>query len=881
MWRQLTLAILVLISFSLTGCQLDAERRFSLIAWQTDTPTPSVTFTPTRTPTATATPLPTDTPTSTATPTNTPTPTATPIPSDRLEKAQRAYTNGDYETARSEFDALLSDPGANAHERRLALHWRGRSELQLGDGSAAIASLKMFVEQYPSDELTRAAQFNLGLAYEQAGQLDEAITALRGSILPDDPANVYIYERIGDMALRTNAYTDTIAAYETGIKATNDLGFQVHLRESIAQAELGRDNPAGAIAQYETILSVAKIEAYRAKILRFLGEAELAAGDTQAAYRHYLEAVNNYPQAKDSYLALVELVNAGVSVDDFQRGLVDYYAEAYEPAAFVFERYLNPPEPITDTVTAELPSSAAPLTPTTRLTSTAIVTQASPVPTPLPAADEGKQKGGRPPKAAEAWWLLGLSYQELGRYNAAINAFQRLIDEYPTDSNWGQAHLEIGKALAGQDNVSQAKAAFRRFAAKNPTHPLAGEALWRAARLDLDGDLLDEAYTNLRELADKYPTNDYADDALYWAGYAAFKAGDYKKAIIPWATLVDKYPTSDLSNFGGYWQAKSLLALGQDEEAKAVLKHIAESSLDYYSLRAHDLLAGMQPHTVPLVLPTPAELRQEQTAAESWLAKWLGLEDAANLSRLSTEIRDDPAFQRGKVLLYLGLRTESLTEFAKVKDNWWDNPLAMYQLSLYFRDQRMGKLSIETAARLIVLSPAGDPENAPIFIQRLFYPILFDDLIFAEAEQHKVDPALLLAIMRQESLFEESAESFVGARGLMQVMPATGEYVAERSDFEREYRPDQLWLPFISVKFGAWYISQQLGMFDGNQFAALAAYNAGPGNVLEWIKVSDDLDIFVERIPYRESRVYIRNIYVNLAAYRRLYGPPPTVTASD
>jgi soluble lytic murein transglycosylase len=193
----------------------------------------------------------------------------------------------------------------------------------------------------------------------------------------------------------------------------------------------------------------------------------------------------------------------------------------------------------------------------------------------------------------------------------------------------------------------------------------------------------------------------------------------------------------------------------------------------------------------------------------------------------------------------------------------------------------MGELSITTAARLIFLSPAADPEDAPLFIQRLFYPILFEDVIFSEAEKHQIDPALLLSIMRQESLFEQTAESFAGARGLMQVMPATGDYVAERSDFEQAYDPDQLWLPYISVKFGAWYISQQLGMFDGNQFAALAAYNAGPGHVLEWVKTSTDLDIFVESIPFRESRVYIRNIYVNLAAYRRLYGTPAEATISN
>src|SRR5262245_17107840 len=102
MWRQLTLAMPLLVIFMLAGCQLDAEQRFSLIAGQTDTPTPSQTFTPAATATATTTPTPTNTPTTTPTPTNTPIPTATPIPSDRLEQAQRAYTNGDYETARFE-----------------------------------------------------------------------------------------------------------------------------------------------------------------------------------------------------------------------------------------------------------------------------------------------------------------------------------------------------------------------------------------------------------------------------------------------------------------------------------------------------------------------------------------------------------------------------------------------------------------------------------------------------------------------------------------------------------------------------------------------------------------------------------------------------------
>jgi soluble lytic murein transglycosylase len=262
----------------------------------------------------------------------------------------------------------------------------------------------------------------------------------------------------------------------------------------------------------------------------------------------------------------------------------------------------------------------------------------------------------------------------------------------------------------------------------------------------------------------------------------------------------------------------------------------------------------------------------EQAEAEAWLKQWLGLADASNLAVLGQQILNDPAFQRGDALLELGLRDKALVEFETVKDNWWHDSLALYQLSLYFREKGLGRLSILTAARLVFLSPARSPEDAPLFIQRLYYPIYFPELIFAEVEQLELDPALLIALIRQESLFELSAESIAGARGLMQVMPATGEYVAQNSNFG-DFEADQLWLPYISIKFGGWYLKQQLEIFEGNQFAALAAYNAGPGNVSEWLKTSNDLDIFVESIPFWESRTYIRRIYVNLAAYRRLYGP--------
>ncbi len=838
--------MLLLSLIILSACQLDAEVS-GLVPEPTHTPSP--TATPTTTPTATITPTPTKTssPTPSPTATNTATPTATPIPSNRLAIAQQAYVSGDYETAHIEFDALLSDPGADEYEQQLALHWRGRSELKLDDTATAIATLKMFLQEYPTAEQVRAAQFNLGLAYEQSGQPQEAINAYLGTIIPADPVNVYIYERIGDLYLQRGVYTDTVSAYRAGINSTDDSSFQVHLREGIAQAELLlNNNPTEAITQYEDILEIAQIGTYRAKILRLMGDAYVAVDESTTGYEKYQEAVDLYPAAPDSYLALVNLVNAGEPVDDFQRGLVDYHADVYQPAIAAFKRYLAQADPS--------PENSTTLTATTRLSDT----QPTPVPPPPPE------------RLAEALWFMGRSYQALGQYNGAILTFAQLIEEYPDSPNWGEANLKMGLTMIDQGSYQRAKTTLRTFASQHPDNEFAPDALWRAARLEMSNKNFEQGHTHMHTLFDTYPTSQYASDAVYWAGQSAYQLGNYQESIEDWAYLTETYPQSLLVSYASYWRARSLRELGQEAEATAVLSETVQLPIDYYVLRARDWLTQQQPHPVPLHIPTKVELEQERSEAEAWLQSWLGSPPTDNLSAIGPELQSDSDFQRGDGLLALGLRAEALLEFESVKERWQDDPLAMYQLAVYFGQQGLGRLSIRSAARFIFLSPAQSSEDTPLFVQRLMYPLHFAPLIIAEAENEDIDPALVAAIIRQESLFEPSAHSPVGARRLMQVMPTTGDYVAERSGFENLNR-DQLWLPYVSIKFGAWYIEQQLAIFEGNEFAALAAYNAGPGNVLEWIKTSDDLDIFVESIPFRESRLYIRKIYTNLASYRRIY----------
>ena len=750
-------------------------------------------------------------------------PPAQEAPSGRLAQAQEAFAAGDDETARSRFEAILADPAATPDEQRLALYWRGRSELEGGDAAAAVATLDQFLQQYPGDALARAAQFNLGRAHQAAGQFDAASAAYRATLLPDDPTNVYIHRQIGDAAMAGNLSADAVAAYQAGLDATEDDALKIQMRERLAEAELAGGNPAGAIAQYETLLTTLEDTFQRAKYLRLMGEAYLAANDPAAGHDRYLEAVNRYPAAKDSHLALIELVNAGVPVDEFQRGLVNYYAEAYQPAVDAFRRYLDQ--------------------------------------TPAPV------------NADVALWRMGQAFEELKAYDSAITTFQELIANYPDSDHWGEAQFELGQALIGQGDYDRAKTVFRDFAAAYPASGLAPQALWRPARLEFDQHDLAEARTHFLAMAAAYPASDLAVDSLYWAGHAAYRLPDYEAALADWQQLIDTYPASDLVLFAQYWQGKALLALGRTDEAQALLTEVSDGPLDYYRLRARVQLDNQPPVAVPLTIPTADQLAAEQAEAEAWLRSWFSIAETGSITFPGEAVQADPAFRRGDTLLAFGLREEALAEFETVKDNWWHNALAMYQLSNYFHEHQIGLLSIVSAARVIFLSPAAAPEEAPLYIQRLYYPIFFDEVVLAEAQRRDLDPALVIALIRQESLFEQSAESYVGAQGLMQVMPATGEEISAQSDLG-SYGAGQLWRPYVNIKFGSWYLKEQLNAFNGNSFAALAAYNAGPDRVAEWIQVSDDLDVFTEAVPFFESRTYIRRIYENLAAYRRVYGPP-------
>ncbi len=164
-------------------------------------------------------------------------------------------------------------------------------------------------------------------------------------------------------------------------------------------------------------------------------------------------------------------------------------------------------------------------------------------------------------------------------------------------------------------------------------------------------------------------------------------------------------------------------------------------------------------------------------------------------------------------------------------------------------------------------------------IARMFYPVKYMNHIKKYAAEYSVDPYLIMSIIKSESNFKPDAVSHKQASGLMQIIKPTALWIADQlhlTDFEYEQITD----PVLNIKMGCYYMSYLLNLYDGNEKNAIAAYNAGEGNVSRWLAdeaYSKDGTTLLQ-IPYPETRHYITKVMNNRKIYRLLYKIRPAVS---
>ncbi len=157
---------------------------------------------------------------------------------------------------------------------------------------------------------------------------------------------------------------------------------------------------------------------------------------------------------------------------------------------------------------------------------------------------------------------------------------------------------------------------------------------------------------------------------------------------------------------------------------------------------------------------------------------------------------------------------------------------------------------------------------------QLHYPLAYQPLVEAVAQEVGIEPALIYSIMRAESHYDSRAVSNVGARGLLQIMPLTGFKISSIMG-DLDFEPSQLSSPDINIAYGAWYLKRLITYYQGNTVLAIAAYNAGPEAVDRWMTQTPKfaIDEFVENIPFDQTRGYVSKVLVFMDLYFRIYTP--------
>jgi len=172
-----------------------------------------------------------------------------------------------------------------------------------------------------------------------------------------------------------------------------------------------------------------------------------------------------------------------------------------------------------------------------------------------------------------------------------------------------------------------------------------------------------------------------------------------------------------------------------------------------------------------------------------------------------------------------------------------------------------------TAAAMAVLSPWADKA-----VQEIRLPLRHDDIIRQQAADKNLDPSLIAGVIYVESRFRDQT-SHAGAKGLMQIMPGTADYIAQKSG-GTEFVQGDLADPQINIAYGSWYLRYLLDHYHGNTILALAAYNAGEGKVDEWWRSAADRGErfrVADHIPFPETRDYVDKVLEARRAYRREY----------
>lgn len=352
------------------------------------------------------------------------------------------------------------------------------------------------------------------------------------------------------------------------------------------------------------------------------------------------------------------------------------------------------------------------------------------------------------------------------------------------------------------------------------------------------------AIDNLKKAIDAGAVGGAEGENIWNLGYTYVLAGKDQEALQTFDKYIAAYPDGDWKTNSLFWSAKILDRAGRTAERDAKARQIVdEYPFSYYAYRAKELwnVASSAPSTTPF----------------------------PDINTLP----DEPRLAVVRELLDLGLARDATREMKLIAAKYADNPAIQFMLAdVYVQGGEPLKANGVLQRRFRPFVRHGGA-NIPRRFWEILFPLPHWDAIRAEAEKLGLDPYLIASIIRQESAFEPSTVSNAGAVGLMQIMPEEAARIAAAGGLGAVTR-ESLFDPATNIAVGAAEYSQKLALMNGNHTLAIASYNAGEDAVRGWMASTPpgDIDLFIESIPFAETRLYVKTVNRNRNEYRRIYG---------
>ena len=463
-------------------------------------------------------------------------------------------------------------------------------------------------------------------------------------------------------------------------------------------------------------------------------------------------------------------------------------------------------------------------------------------------------------KYAEQIDLVQIQYNKAraiyyqGDYERAINQCLYILDNFDQEEITIRTLYLYAGALLSTGNRSQASEKYHQIIERFPENYFAQVSYLRLSEIEFLQDRKEEGINFLKQLLSEYPESSPAQEAAWKLARYYTNQNLISEALPYYKFIYEHFPLSSQADDALYWMGK-LLYLGDSEEGIKVFKELLSQFPDsYYSFRVPAEVGGINGKLKDLIT------HSKEVSLEQFKKNYSPRGTLAQLSAY-----------RAEILMFLKLYQESILELSYALQQEPDNVYLQLLLTQGYAKAEEYYRSNSYAQALLNYFLINNKE-IPSLIWEYAFPLYFADLVEQTAISYHLDPFLVWSIMREESHFNPYAESRAGARGLMQIIFSTGEWIAQKLN-HKEFNYDLLFTPEINISFGCWYMQYLQERFNKNNFLIISGYNAGPGITDQWIETFDisDIDVFVENIPYQETTEHIKKVIRSYLIYQIIY----------